>query len=87
MNEWIPVIVCIISGLFTMAGVVITARANLKEITHRLETHQAVTDTKIENLTSEVKSHNNFAVKIPVIEQRLTTVESGLNDLRKEITK
>lgn len=41
----------------------------------RLEKHQAVTDTKIEELTREVREHNNFAKRVPVLEEKVANLE------------
>lgn len=41
----------------------------------RLEKHQAVTDTKIEELTREVREHNNFAKRVPVLEEKISQLE------------
>ena len=45
------------------------------KIQAKLEKHQAVTDTKIEELTREVRAHNNFASRIPVLEEKVTRLE------------
>ena len=41
----------------------------------KLEKHQAVTDTKIEELTREVREHNNFARRVPVLEEKVANLE------------
>lgn len=57
------IIAALVSGIVTLAGVLI---ANSKS--------QAVTDVKIEELTREVRKHNSFAEKIPVIEEQITAL-------------
>lgn len=57
------IVAAIITGIVTLAGVLI---ANSKS--------QAVTDIKIEELTREVRKHNSFAEKIPVIEEQITAL-------------
>ena len=81
------VIVAVISGIFTIGSVVITNRASNKEITHKLETHQAVTDTKIEALTSEVREHNGFARRMPVVEEKLLNLERRMDGVENEIQR
>ena len=44
----------------------------------KLETHQAVTDTKLEELTREVREHNNFAKRMPVLEERVNNLEKRM---------
>ena len=64
------IIAAIISGVVTLAGVLI---ANSKA--------QAVTDVKIEELTREVRRHNSFAEKIPVIEEQIKVANHRIDDL------
>ena len=45
------------------------------KIEARLEKHQAITDTKIEELTREVREHNNFARRVPVLEEKIANLE------------
>ena len=68
----IEVIVALISGGITLLGVLI---ANGK--------HQAVTDTKIEELTREVREHNNFARRMPVVEEKIGYIERDIEDLKE----
>lgn len=50
----------------------------------KLEKSQAVTDAKIEELTREVRKHNNFAERIPVIEERIKVANHRIDDLEKK---
>lgn len=65
----------IIVALISLIGTVITTKAGNEKIQHELDKHNAVQDTKIEELTREVRQHNEFAMRIPVIEQRVTALE------------
>ena len=67
------IIVAIIGGAVTLAGVLI---ANTKT--------QAVTETKLEELTREVRMHNNFAQRVPVIEEQLKVANRRIDDLEKK---
>lgn len=64
------IIVAIITGAVTLLGVLIS---NSKA--------QAVTDTKLEELTREVREHNNFARRMPVVEEKIQGIERRLGDL------
>lgn len=64
------VIAALITGIVTLVGVLI---ANSKS--------QAVTDVKIEELTREVRKHNSFAEKIPVIEEQIKVANHRIDDL------
>ena len=64
------IIVALITGGVTLAGVLASnSRA------------QAVTDTKIEELTREVREHNNFAKRMPVVEEQIKVINHRLRDL------
>ena len=78
------IIVSIISGIVTIATVIINTRASNRELTHKLETQQAVTETKIDSLTSEVREHNNFARRMPVVEEQIKVINHRLEDLERE---
>lgn len=78
------VIVSIITNLATIATVIIKTKSSNKEIISKLETKQAVTDTKIDSLTSEVREHNNFARRMPVVEEQIKVINHRLEDLERE---
>ena len=64
------VITALITGALTLLGVIIS---NNK--------HQAVTDTKVEELTREVREHNNFARRLPVVEEQIKVINHRIGDL------
>lgn len=66
------IIGAVITGMVTLMGVLI---ANSKS--------QAVTDTKIEELTREVREHNNFAQRVPVLEEQVKVINHRLRDLEE----
>lgn len=72
------VIVAIISGGLALIGVVISNLAANSKMTHQIETAQKVTDTKIDELTREVREHNNFARRMPVIEEKVESLENQM---------
>lgn len=69
------IVVAIITGAFALLGTVLTVRAGNEKIVAEMRTQQAVQDTKIEELTREVRQHNEFAVRIPLLEQRISQME------------
>lgn len=69
MNE---IIVALITGGVTLAGVLLS---NQKA--------QAVTETKIEELTREVREHNNFARRVPVVEEQIKVINHRIEDLEQ----
>ena len=72
MNE---IIVALITGGITLVGVLISNQKS-----------QAVTDTKLEELTREVREHNHFAQRMPVVEEQIKVINHRIEDL-EELTK
>lgn len=77
------IIVSIVSAAATIAGVVLSTKASNREIQHKLETHQAVIDTKIDNLAASVTKHNHFAERMPVVEEQIKVINHRLEDLER----
>ena len=75
------IIVALITGGLSLAGVVITCLATAKKSEKAAAVAQAVTDTKIEELTREVRLHNGFAEKIPVIQEQIKVINHRIEDL------
>ena len=78
------IIAAIITGSLSLAGTVITVLAVHRKTEHALEVHQAVTDTKIEELTREVRAHNNFAQRLPVLEAQVKDTAERVKTLEKK---
>ena len=75
------IIVALITGSLSLAGVVISNLAAARKNASVLQTQQAVTDTKIEDLTREVRAHNHFAQRMPVVEEQIKVINHRLSDL------
>ena len=75
------IIVALITGGLSLLGVIITSRQTSKDMESKLEKQQAVTDTKLEELTREVREHNNFARRVPVLEEQIKVVNHRIADL------
>lgn len=73
----------LIAGGLALVGVIITNMSNSKSIESKLATSQAVTETKLDTLTEEVRKHNNFAERIPVLESRVSVLEENVKGLKK----
>ena len=69
MNE---IIVALITGGITLVGVLISNQKS-----------QAVTDTKLEELTREVREHNHFAQRMPVVEEQIKVINHRIEDLEQ----
>lgn len=70
------IICAVIGGIVTLVGVLIS---NSKT--------QAVTETKLEELTREVREHNNFAKRMPVVEEQIKVINHRIEDLEREVAK
>jgi hypothetical protein len=68
------IIVAIITGVLTLVGVLIS---NSKS--------QAVTETKVNELTREVRAHNNFAKRMPVVEEQIKVINHRISDLEDDM--
>lgn len=80
---WIGLIGSVIVGLLTLAGVVYQSNKQADRMDATLEKAQAVTDVKIDELTREVREHNNFARRMPVVEEQIRVIDRRLSDLEK----
>lgn len=75
------IIVALITGCLSVLGVIISNIGSNKKIENALSTSQAVTDCKIEELTREVREHNNFARRMPVVEEQIKVINHRIEDL------
>ena len=75
------ILVALITGGLSLVGVVITCLATAKKNETAMKIAQAVTDTKITELTREVRLHNGFAEKIPVIQEQIKVINHRIDDL------
>ena len=71
----------IVVGLLSLVGVMITNSRSNSKMQNDIKTAQAVTDERISELTREVRLHNNFAQRIPVIEEQIKVVNHRIVDL------
>lgn len=79
------IIVALITGGLSLVGVVITCLATAKKSEKATAVAQAVTDTKIEELTREVRLHNGFAEKIPVMQEQIKVINHRIEDIEDKL--
>ena len=77
------VLVALITGGLTLIGTIITGNRNARELDHKLDKKQAVTDAKLEELTREVREHNNFARRMPVLEEKMKVANHRIENLER----
>ena len=75
--DWISVLCTVISSGCVLLGVILSNRTNSDKMQAELRTAQAVTDQKISELTREVREHNNFARRVPVLEEQVKFLMKG----------
>jgi hypothetical protein len=75
------VLSAIITGGVSLIGVIISNFSAVKKSEQTIRTSQAVTDTKLEELTREVREHNNFARRMPVVEEQIKVINHRISDL------
>lgn len=78
------VVAAAITGILALIGVIVSNIGSNRKIEHSLETSQAVTDYKIDELTREVREHNNFAQRVPVLEEQIKVINHRIKDLEGE---
>lgn len=92
----VEIIVSVITGIFTFAGVVVTVVSSNRKtaqaineqhatINHELSRQQAIFDTKLDELTREVREHNNFARRMPVVEEQIKVINRRLEDIERKV--
>ena len=78
MNMSEGIIIALITLCGTLLGVFVSAKATQDKMAQQLETTQAVTNTKLEYLATEVHRHNQFAERIPAVEGRLDVIDEKI---------
>ena len=73
----------LITGCLSLAGVIIANMATAKKSEAAIRTAQAVTDTRLSELTREVREHNHFARRMPVVEEQIKVINHRLEDLER----
>ena len=73
----------LIAAAASVISNIILSRKQATEMDHKMEIRQAVTDTKLEELTREVRKHNNFAERMPVVEEQISILHETTEQLRR----
>lgn len=87
MNEIVVALIgagaSVLASFITLVGVFVKLKQSNNSIVHSLEISKAVTDAKIEELTREVREHNNFARRMPVVEEQIRVANHRIEDLER----
>ena len=74
----------IVQGVISIIVALIAALGIGQKLSHQLQVSQAVTDTKIEELTREVREHNNFARRMPVVEEQIKAINRRIDNFERK---
>ena len=82
------IIASVITGVFSLVGIIVTVnKSNAKlmaELKAEQQKAQAITDLRLDDLTREVREHNNFAKRVPVLEERVDWMQQKMDYLHRE---
>lgn len=82
------IITALITGGLTFAGVIVSNFNSNKKLVNDVKLefakYQASTDEKITELTREVREHNNFAKRMPVVENEIKHIDERISELHKK---
>lgn len=78
------IIVALITGGLSLIGVFISNSRTAQNMDAKLDKQQAITETKLEELTREVRAHNNFAQRVPILEEQMKVANHRIADLEQE---
>ena len=78
-NSMDSIIASVITGGLALVGVIFTNIMSNQKIEHKLEVNQAITDTKLDNLSKEVKEHNSNVQQVPVLIEKVNNLEMRID--------
>ena len=78
------IIVAIITGLISLSGTVLTIWTTTKKQNQEFNVNQAVIQTEMRELTREVRAHNDFARRVPVLEEQMRVVNQRITELERK---
>lgn len=75
------IVIAAITAVGSIVAVILTNKSANDKMMQSMKIHDAVTDTKIEELTREVRAHNHFAERMPVVEEQIKVINHRIDDL------
>lgn len=75
------ILVAIITGGLSLLGIIYSSGKSANKVDAKLDKQQAVIETKLNELTREVREHNNFARRVPVVEEQIKVINDRIKDL------
>lgn len=77
------IIVGLIAAIASIIAAILTARSTQTKVQDELHEQNAVQNVKIDHLAEEVRKHNDFAQRIPVIEEKIKVANNRISDLER----
>ena len=77
------IIVALITGGLSLLGIIYSSNKTAQAMDSKLDKQQAVMETKMDELTREVREHNNFAKRVPVLEEQMKVANHRIEDLEE----
>ncbi len=81
------VVAALITGGLSLAGVILSNDKARQAMDAKLDKQQAVTETRLEELTREVRAHNDFARRVPVLEEQIKAANHRLGELERIVVR
>lgn len=78
------IMIAIITAGLSLFGIIYSSNKSANKVDAKLDKQQAVIETKMDELTREVREHNNFAKRIPVVEEQIKVINHRIDDLEQE---
>lgn len=75
------ILVAIITGGLSLLGIIYSSGKSARKVDAKLDKQQAVIETKLNELTREVREHNNFARRVPVVEEQIKVINHRIENL------
>lgn len=97
-DVWVAVLVAVVTGIFALAGQIVLSRSSNQKMLSEIEKRSEISDIKIEGqidkmkgvwdvkltqLTDSVNRHNDFAARIPVLEERISALDGRVSELER----
>jgi nitrate reductase cytochrome c-type subunit len=76
------IIVALITGAVSLAGTILTVWATSSKTQHKIDVQQARFEEQLKELTREVRKHNNFAERMPVVEHEIESINKTVDKLQ-----
>ena len=75
------IIIAVITGGLSLLGIIYSSNKSASKVDAKLDKQQAIIETKMDELTREVREHNNFARRMPVVEEQIKVINHRIEDL------